>query len=359
MKVIFINGRQAPPLFQGGDGVSIHTLLAFLSRRGHQVHCIGKVNPHRRAISLSEVREQLHAQGTMITKASEDYVEYTLNDQYHGKMYLFDAFHRELRQELVSFQPDSVLTQLEDSHEVIRRASELNYPVLHFVHDTHPLNMRALQLSNLLACVLFNSHFTATTYNKVLQCPSEVLYPPIDRRQYQTHTRIPRSITFINPVARKGVSLVEALIKAFPEESFLLVPGWEPVELDVSTYPNATLLDRHQPSLMNQVYAQTKLLLAPSQYEETFGRVAAEALVNGIPVIASHVGGLPEAVGPGGWLVGDFTNRFVWVDLLTDVLAQPKELSARGVRGQIYAQQFHAAPILGQFERILQRVCRC
>jgi len=359
MKIAFINGRQALPLFQGGDGVSMHTLLSFLSRRGHLVDCIGKVNPHRRAIPLSEVREQLHAQGMIITRTSEEHVEYTLSDHYHGKMYLFDAFHRELRQELVSSQPDSVLTQLEDSHEVIRVASELNYPVLHFVHDTHPLNMRALQLSKLMAFVLFNSHFTAARYSKVLQCPSDVLYPPIDRQQCQAHERLPRYITFINPVARKGVSLAEALIKAFPREAFLLVPGWEPVELDVSAYSNVMLLDRHVPSSMSQVYAQTTVLLVPSQYEETFGRVAAEALVNGIPVMASHVGGLPEAVGPGGWLVGDFTQRFAWIDLLADVLAQPEEQAARGARGQIYAQQFHADAVFQQFEEILQYVCRC
>lgn len=184
-----------------------------------------------------------------------------------------------------------------------------------------------------------------------------MLYPPIDRQQYQAHEHRPRSITFINPVARKGVALVEALIKEFPEESFLLVPGWEPVELDVPAYSNVTLLDRHQPSSMSWVYAQTKLLLVPSQYEETFGRVAAEALVNGIAVMASHIAGLPEAVGPGGWLVGDFTKRSVWINLLTTILAQPEELSARGAQGQIYAQQFHVAPVLQQLEEILQRVC--
>ena len=46
--------------------------------------------------------------------------------------------------------------------------------------------------------------------------------------------------------------------------------------------------------------ALTRVLLAPSVWAEPFGRVAAEALVNGIPPVVSDRGGLPEAVG------GDF-----------------------------------------------------
>ncbi|HEY5378446.1 MAG TPA: glycosyltransferase, partial [Pseudolabrys sp.] len=48
------------------------------------------------------------------------------------------------------------------------------------------------------------------------------------------------------------------------------------------------------------IYGSTKVLLAPSRYQEAWGRVASEAQINGIPVLASNRGGLPEAVGPGG-----------------------------------------------------------
>ncbi len=49
------------------------------------------------------------------------------------------------------------------------------------------------------------------------------------------------------------------------------------------------------------VYAATRVLLVPSQWKaETWGRVASEAQFSGIPVLASDVGGSPEAVAPGG-----------------------------------------------------------
>lgn len=40
----------------------------------------------------------------------------------------------------------------------------------------------------------------------------------------------------------------------------------------------------------------------PSLWNESFGLVAAEAMLNGIPVLASNRGALPEVVGEGGML---------------------------------------------------------
>ena len=44
------------------------------------------------------------------------------------------------------------------------------------------------------------------------------------------------------------------------------------------------------------------MLLAPSLWNESFGLVAAEAMLNGIPVLASNRGALPEIVGDAGFL---------------------------------------------------------
>ena len=49
-----------------------------------------------------------------------------------------------------------------------------------------------------------------------------------------------------------------------------------------------------------QFLALTRILLVPPVFEEPFGRVAAEAMINGIPPIVSDRGGLPETVGNGG-----------------------------------------------------------
>ena len=52
----------------------------------------------------------------------------------------------------------------------------------------------------------------------------------------------------------------------------------------------------------------------PSTYPEAWGRVAGEAQASGIPVIASAVGGLPEAVGDGGLLVDPSAGVDAWLE---------------------------------------------
>ncbi|MEX0448798.1 glycosyltransferase [Spiribacter sp. 221] len=54
---------------------------------------------------------------------------------------------------------------------------------------------------------------------------------------------------------------------------------------------------------MRPVYQRARLLLAPSLWWEAYGRVIAEAHMNGIPTIATNRGGLPEATGNGGFLI--------------------------------------------------------
>lgn len=47
---------------------------------------------------------------------------------------------------------------------------------------------------------------------------------------------------------------------------------------------------------VRQIYALTKVLVAPSLCHECWGNVATEATFNGIPVLCSDSGGLPEAI---------------------------------------------------------------
>jgi glycosyltransferase involved in cell wall biosynthesis len=55
-------------------------------------------------------------------------------------------------------------------------------------------------------------------------------------------------------------------------------------------------------SELDSTYAAADLLVLPS-YAETYGMVVTEALARGVPVIATDVGGVSEALGDGGLLV--------------------------------------------------------
>ena len=63
---------------------------------------------------------------------------------------------------------------------------------------------------------------------------------------------------------------------------------------------------------MAREYAQARLLLVPSVWEEAWGRVVTEAQVSGIPVLAAAIGGLPDPSAPGGILVPPGSGVDVW-----------------------------------------------
>ena len=53
----------------------------------------------------------------------------------------------------------------------------------------------------------------------------------------------------------------------------------------------------------SEFFRKTKVLLAPSLWNESFFLVAAEPMTNGIPVLASNRGALPDTMGDGGFLL--------------------------------------------------------
>ena len=60
---------------------------------------------------------------------------------------------------------------------------------------------------------------------------------------------------------------------------------------------------------MASVYARARVLLVPSLWWESGPRVIVEALANGIPVIGSSSGGVPEVIGDGG-IILEFPKKY-------------------------------------------------
>lgn len=103
-------------------------------------------------------------------------------------------------------------------------------------------------------------------------------------------------VTLINPCAYKGISIFTELAMHLPEVQFAAVPSWGTTDADImalNRLPNVRLLE---PTIdIDKIYSQTRVLLVPSLCAEAFGRVVIEGMLRGIPVLASNIGGLPEA----------------------------------------------------------------
>ncbi len=103
-------------------------------------------------------------------------------------------------------------------------------------------------------------------------------------------------ILLINASKIKGLPILLQLAHQFPTTKFAAVRGWATTSQDVhelGLYDNISVLQPKEE--VNEIYSQAKVLLVPSLWGEAFGMVAFEAMIRGIPVLASHVGGLPEA----------------------------------------------------------------
>ena len=139
---------------------------------------------------------------------------------------------------------------------------------------------------------------------QVLPClvdPVAVVAPEA-RRQY---------LTFVNPEANKGVTvfarIAAELGRRRPDIPLLVVDSrgralenLRATGVDLSG-ANLSVLPTTTDS--RRIYATAKVVVMPSLWNESFGMVAAEALANGIPVVATDRGALPEIVGDAGFLL--------------------------------------------------------
>jgi glycosyltransferase involved in cell wall biosynthesis len=88
------------------------------------------------------------------------------------------------------------------------------------------------------------------------------------------------------------------------------------------------------------VYERSKIILFPSVWFETAGKVILEANANGIPVLASNIGGIPEMMDGAGYLFdppaacqsnweaqppADYVTQ--WLDVLDRLHDDPAEMS--------------------------------
>jgi glycosyltransferase involved in cell wall biosynthesis len=103
-------------------------------------------------------------------------------------------------------------------------------------------------------------------------------------------------VTMINPCVYKGISIFLSLAEKLPHVNFAAIPFWGTSEEDhaaLNRMPNMTM---RQPSPnLDDIFGQTKVLLVPSVWGEAYGQIVVDAMLRGIPVLASNTGGLPEA----------------------------------------------------------------
>lgn len=215
---------------------------------------------------------------------------------------------------------DVVLTHLDFTRYVINVASIVKRPVIHFVHNSS--KYEEIENANKPQFVVYNSKWIAEALN--YSHKSMILYPPCPIKAYRLDkpTFNNEYITLINLNENKGGLILLRLAKEMPEKRFLGVIGsyddgglMPQTVNDLRQLPNVKIID-HSDNV-KAVYSKTRILLVPSRYE-SWGRVATEAMINGIPVLACPTKGLIENCNQGAIYInprGEKTT--VYGDILT------------------------------------------
>jgi hypothetical protein len=155
------------------------------------------------------------------------------------------------------------------------------------------------------------SQFLTDLYREKVGLVSTPLEPPLTWSAVLAPAETRAFVTFVNPSRHKGLLLFARLADMLgsrrPDIPVLVVqsghsggslnaiPG-----LDFSKYPQ--IMAAPPVPTPADYFALTRILVVPSVWEEPFGRVAAEAMINAIPPLVSNRGSLPAVVG------GDFSD---------------------------------------------------
>ena len=302
------------------SGASIHckTVLECLAKRGFEVwSCSSFIFDSPAGASVfNNLKDKIDSSKKSVfeiddagihyiyTRSSSNFEqEQNLNDQE----LLFKVYCNVLD----NFKPDFVMgfgtgmISMTSFAEAKRRGIVTIYPVLNGNHGNYAFPNTDL--------ILTDSHASANLYfrrDQIRMIPTGQLFDPV---YCISNKRKPKYITFINPSFEKGLSIFAKLAqycqKAHPDLRFLVVNSHGNFAENIQYLHTKGNKDDHPlkpqdfdnvdmtpaTNNMKPIYTVSKVLVTPSLWWESWGRVASEAVLNNIPVLGSTSGGLKEA----------------------------------------------------------------
>jgi glycosyltransferase involved in cell wall biosynthesis len=364
LKILFVWGRMSFPFFIGGDGLLVHhALTGGVQQHDWECQVLGTFDggpspkPFKEIIELLNVMEIPH-QVVINNDLKTKVITYHLTN-YSCSMVAFSSLENALRNTIHKFSPDIILTAEEDAEIIIDIAKKMGIPSVLLLFHAGWSKERIIEISTKTDIVIFDSNFLCERYQKRLLCPSYRIYPPFDWEQWKVKRSSYRYISMVNPTPEKGIDIFLAIAQTITNNEFLLQGGWHPLNIDIKNITNITYRARnfHTSSHgMNFFMENTKILLVPSQIEDALPTIAIQALHNGIPVIGSRKGGIPEVIGNGGIIVEEYDQPNAWVSAIQYLNSNAEQYKLMSERAYISAERFSYKNEIRHLDLILRKL---
>lgn len=336
MRILFLTDLHYLPQHSGGTQSLIHELALELSARGHTPMVLAPFHPEG-ALGLRD-RAMIKLLGHETVR--DDLMGYPVYRRWNVAAPLDEA--------MAAIRPDVAIVMPCAAVPMATELRRLRVPVLVYFQDVEfqQLGGDPRQLDEVLFAA--NSEFTARRYQEAFDLYCPVVPPLVRAARYRVETTR-SNVTMINPHPLKGAERTLQIAEACPEIPFSLISCWvlspearRDLERRVARLGNVTL--RPSTRDMRKVYGHARILLAPSRWEEAWGRVATEAQYSGIPVVASNRGGLPESVGAGGVLLDPEGPVGPWIEAVQRLWSDQAFYRAKSDAAYVHSQRPAIAP---------------
>ena len=309
MKILLVQNSLYYPAYGGGNK-SNRLLLEELAARGHDCRVVTRVSETLDAERLQTFLADLESRDVRIDSAAGGLVVFRLNGVEVHTETSMPRVRIHLVRQIAEFRPDWTLVSTDDPLQIFlsaaletdeRRVVYLARTTLSlpFGPDTAIGSEQRTENLRRVAGVVAVSEYVKRYIEQYGGMEAVAL--PISLHGKGPFERLGRFdsgfVTMVNPCALKGISIFLELARRLPAWDFAAVPMWGTNEEDLKELEalgNVRLLPPVE--RIDRLLARTRVLLAPSLCNDAKPRIVFEAMSRGVPVLASDVGGVREAM---------------------------------------------------------------
>lgn len=152
--------------------------------------------------------------------------------------------------------------------------------------------------------VVCPSNFVKTKLdtNRIFKNKTVTIHNFINNPNFERKANDKRYVLYFGRLSEeKGINTLLEVCRELPEVQFVFV-GTGPLSDDLNEICNIEYKGFQQGNNLLNLIANAQFCVCPSEWYEVFGLTIGEAVALGTPVVASNIGGIPEALGTGGKL---------------------------------------------------------